>query len=119
MSAPLKYIAAVALAVENFDRASRFYAETFDLKPAYENDRFIGYYVGKTKLMLKSGALVLPTKQPNPRITIEVADALAMQNVLHGKGIEVSDAVRDYDGFLVGSFIDSEGNKLWFCSAMK
>ena len=28
----------------------------------------------------------------------------------------ISDPVQAYDEFYVGSFLDSEGNKLWFCS---
>ena len=30
--------------------------------------------------------------------------------------VVVSDPVQVYDDFYVGSFLDSEGNKLWICS---
>ena len=47
---------------------------------------------------------------------IEVDDALATQEALQAREIVIADAVSDYGGYYVGSFLDSEGNKLWFCS---
>ena len=32
-------------------------------------------------------------------------------------GVVIADPVAVYGQALVGSFLDSEGNKLWFCSA--
>jgi hypothetical protein len=31
-------------------------------------------------------------------------------------GVTVSDPVTFYDGTPIGAFLDSEGNKIWFCS---
>jgi hypothetical protein len=33
--------------------------------------------------------------------------------------ITISDPAEAYDDFYVGSFLDSEGNKLWFCSPVE
>jgi hypothetical protein len=60
---------------------------------------------------------VPPTATPNPRVTIETEDARETEKGLRARGIEVSDPVQVYDeGHYVGSFLDSEGNKIWFCS---
>ncbi len=32
------------------------------------------------------------------------------------RSVEIPDPVSDYGGRLIGSFLDSEGNKIWFCS---
>jgi hypothetical protein len=37
---------------------------------------------------------------------------------LRARGVVIADPVQVYDEFYVGSFLDSEGNKLWFCSAV-
>jgi hypothetical protein len=34
-------------------------------------------------------------------------------------GVTISDPVNLFDEFYVGGFLDSEGNKLWFCSPEK
>lgn len=107
----------IALSVVNADRANRFYAETLGLNPAYENDEQIGFQVGETILMLKPDWDQAPTLNPNPRVTLQVADARECESDLKKRGATISDAVEVYDGnHLVGSFIDTEGNKIWFCS---
>jgi len=68
-------------------------------------------------LMLKANWDVPPTATPNPRVTIETEDARETEKGLRALGIEISDAVQVYDEVhYVGSFLDSEGNKIWFCS---
>ena len=42
--------------------------------------------------------------------------AKATQAALRVRGVAIADEVQAYGDFLVGSFLDSEGNKLWFCS---
>ncbi len=108
----------VALAVGDVERANRFYGSTLGLEPAMENGQAVGFQLENLVLMLKPVAdwYGRPTAEPNPRITLQVTDARLVEQTLRERGVTISDAVRDYDGFLVGAFLDSEGNKLWFCS---
>jgi hypothetical protein len=77
----------------------------------------VGYDLGGTMLMLKGDGSLAPTASPNPRITIEVQHAPRTEALLKERGVSISDPVETYDGdFLAGAFLDSEGNKLWFCS---
>lgn len=66
--------------------------------------------------MLKPDWYAPPTELPNPRITIATDDAPQTEAGLRARGVTISDPVQAYDDFYVGSFLDSEGNKLWFCS---
>lgn len=111
----------VALAVEDLVRANRFYGEVLGLEPAMENGCQVGFELESLILMLKPKQdwYGKPTDEPNPRITFEVANALKTQKALNDLGVAISDPVQDYDGNLVGAFLDSEGNKLWFCSGPK
>ena len=52
----------------------------------------------------------------NARITVEVKDAYATEKALLERGVTISDPVAVYGTNPVGAFLDSEGNKLWFCS---
>ena len=57
------------------------------------------------------------TEAPNPRVTIETENARETEKGLRARGVVISDPVQVYDEVhYVGSFLDSEGNKLWFCS---
>lgn len=108
----------MALAVGDLERANQFYGITLGLDPAMENEQAAGFQLEDIVLVLKPVAdwYGRPTAEPNPRITLEVADARATEKALRERGVTISDAVQDDDGFLVGAFLDSEGNKLWFCS---
>jgi len=106
----------LALPVSDLTRARRFYGETLELPPAYEGNEQVGYLLGQTIFMLKSNWYAAPTQQPNPRVTIAVDDARQTQQALEARGVVVADAAALFDEFYVGSFLDSEGNKLWFCS---
>lgn len=107
----------VALPVTDKGRADRFYGETLALEAVYEGDEKAGYLLGATIIMLKDDFYALPTELPNPRITIAVTDALVTEKALKERGVVIRDAVQLYDdGYNIGSFLDSEGNKLWFCS---
>ena len=113
-----KCVKVVAFAVGDPARANRFYGETLGLAPAIEDGQQVGYRLGDTILMLKDGWYGTPTAEPNPRITLECADARATEAALRKREVTISDPVDRYDeGYLVGGFLDSEGNKLWFCSA--
>jgi catechol-2,3-dioxygenase len=116
-------IKAIALAVTDRGRAERFYGETLGLPPAFEGGRQVGYLLGQTILMLKDDWYGAPTSLPNPRITIDTDHAKrieAVLAVLKERGVTISDPVQVYDdGYHVGSFLDSEGNKLWFCSPVQ
>ena len=110
-------IKVVALAVRDRGRADRFYGERLGLEPALEGSMPVGYQLGTTILMMKDNWYGMPTGEPNPRITIACNNAYATEAELRKRGVIIADPVQAYDdGFCVGSFLDSEGNKLWFCS---
>jgi catechol 2,3-dioxygenase-like lactoylglutathione lyase family enzyme len=106
----------VALAATDAARANRFYGETLALPPAIEHGEHLGYFLGDTILMPKVDWYGAPTTEPNPRITIRVDDAARTEAAFLAHGIRISDPVEVGDGYKLGSFLDSEGNKLWFCS---
>lgn len=113
-----EHVKVVALSVRDMDRARSFYGETLALEPAYEVKEEVGFYLGDTILMLKEDFYAAPTEEPNPRITIKVAHAPDTAQALSDSGVIIRDPIEMFhDGFYVGSFLDSEGNKLWFCSA--
>ena len=109
-------IKVIALSVLDPARANRFYSETLGLPPAYEGKEPVGYLLGQTILMLKPNWYALPTEAPNPRVTIATDHAPDTEAALRSRGVAISDPVQPCDEFYVGSFLDSEGNKLWFCS---
>lgn len=113
----------VALAVEDLPRAEHFYRDTLDLAPAFEGERQVGFTLGNVILMLKpvsAGWYARPSDQLNPRITIATEHAPQTEQALVARGVTISDPVQAYpqEGFFVGGFLDSEGNKIWFCSPL-
>jgi predicted enzyme related to lactoylglutathione lyase len=118
-SARLKCVKVIALPIVDPERAAKFYETVLELKPAYEGGKQVGYYLGEIILMLKSNWYACPTQNPNPRITIETDDAVQMERQLRESGALISDPIEVFDEFYVGSFLDSEGNKLWFCGPVK
>lgn len=113
----------VALAVDDLARAEHFYRDTLGLAPAFEGERQVGYTLGNVILMLKAvkdGWYAGPSAELNPRITFATAHALQTEQELIKRGVEISNPVQAYlqEGFYVGAFLDSEGNKIWFCSAI-
>ena len=113
----LRCVKVIALSVLDSDRAKKFYGETLGLPPEHENKEQVGYRVGDTILMLKANSDVSPTQTPNPRVTIETENARDTEKGLRERGVVISDPVQVYDEVhWVGSFLDTEGNKLWFCS---
>lgn len=114
----LKYVKVVALAARDLERANAFYGKTLGLAPAVIGGQPAGFLLGETVLMPKAGWYGTPTGEPNPRITIQCGNARATEAALRRLEVTISDPVERYDdGYLVGAFLDSEGNKLWFCSA--
>jgi catechol 2,3-dioxygenase-like lactoylglutathione lyase family enzyme len=111
-----KQVKAIALAVTDPARARHFYGETLGLPPAMEGGEQVGCRLGSSILMFKVDWYGKPTDAPNPRITLEVENARATERMLRDLGVTISDSVERYDDALVGAFLDSEGNKLWFCS---
>ena len=113
----LQRVKVIAIAVRDRNRADRFYGETLGLPPAFEGNSQVGYQLGTTIMMLKDNWYGVPTVEPNPRITLACDHAPATEVALRERGITIADPVQAYDdGFYIGSFLDSEGNKLWFCS---
>lgn len=107
----------VAISVLDAERANKFYAETLGLLPAFEEQEQVGYLIGETILMLKTDWYQPPVQNPNPRVTIETDDAQQTEKALRSRGVIISDPVEIYDqNHAVGSFLDPEGNKIWFCS---
>lgn len=111
----------VALAVEDMERARRFYGETMAFPPAFEGARQVGFLLNNVILMLKSvtdGWYAGPSDQLNPRITLATDHAPDTEKELRARGVTIGNPVQAYhdEGFYIGSFLDSEGNKLWFCS---
>ncbi len=110
-------VKAVALAVTDLSRAQQFYGKTLGLLPAYEGSVLVGYSIGETVLMLKENWYGSPTTDPNPRITLSTAYAPDTAAFLKAHNVTIADPVEELDeGYYIGSFLDSEGNKLWFCS---
>jgi len=108
----------IALAVNDLDRANRFYGETLGLPPDTIRNMKSAYLIGDAIVMLKAQEewYAKPTDELNPRITVETQDAFATELALKERGVTVSDPVTLYDGTPIGAFLDSEGNKIWFCS---
>ncbi|NTV68745.1 MAG: VOC family protein [Azonexaceae bacterium] len=120
MSKPLpplgiQRVKVVALAVTDIDRANLFYKKKLGLEPAFEGDSQVGWWLGQVILMLKPD-WAAPTEFPNPRVTLATDHAPATQEALRARDIVIANEVQVYGDFYVGSFLDSEGNKLWFCS---
>jgi catechol 2,3-dioxygenase-like lactoylglutathione lyase family enzyme len=109
-------IKVIALAVTDLERARRFYTDTLALPPAFEEGEPVGVRLGATVLMFKTDTLAQPSSTLNPRVTIETDDAPGAEAILRKRGVIIADPVERYGAALVGSFLDSEGNKLWFCS---
>jgi catechol-2,3-dioxygenase len=115
-SSPLGFqsVKVIALAATDVARAQRFYSETLQLEEDRESTGEVGYRIGESVLTIRQHA---PTDDPNPRITLQVHDARVTEKGLLERAVTVSDPVKLYEGkFWVGGFLDSEGNKLWFCS---
>ena len=108
----------IALAVTDLDRANRFYGETLALPPDTIRNMESAYLIGDTIVMLKTEEEIQakPTEELNPRITVETDDSFATEKALKERGVTVSDPVTLYDDTPIGAFLDSEGNKIWFCS---
>lgn len=114
----------VALAARDIKRAHRFYSEVLGLPPAFEGSTRVGYHFGNVIVMLKSlakGWYAEPSEQLNPRITFHTRHAPDTERELRERGVAIADPVQPYpdEGFYVGSFLDSEGNKIWFCSPIE
>ena len=109
-------IKAIALAVTDLERARRFYSDTLSLRPAFEDGEPVGVHLGQTVLLFKTDTLAQPSPTLNPRVTVETDDAPRTEAILRKRGVIIADPVERYGQALVGSFLDSEGNKLWFCS---
>ena len=108
----------IALAVTDLDRANRFYGETLGLPPDTIRNMESAYLIGNAIVMLKTEEEIQakPTPELNPRITVETDDSFATEKALKERGVTVSDPVTLYDDTPIGAFLDSEGNKIWFCS---
>ena len=100
----------------NLDRAMHFYTDTLSLPPAFEEGKQVGNKLGNAVLLFKTDWYAQPSDALNPRVTIETDDARGTEAALRARGVSISDPVESYGESQIGSFLDSEGNKLWFCS---
>jgi hypothetical protein len=100
------------------DRAKRFYGKTLSLPPESDRGMEMAYMIGEVILLLKPEEewYGKPTEELNARLTLRVKDAYATEKALIEKGVTISDTVTVYGQNPIGAFLDSEGNKLWFCS---
>jgi len=114
----IQRVKVVAVSVTDLARANRFYKEKLGLEPAFEGTEQVGWWLGQVILMLKPD-WAAPTATPNPRVTLATDHAPATQEALRARDITIANEVEVYGNFYVGSFLDSEGNKLWFCSPAK
>jgi len=119
----LQRLKVVALAVNDRTRAEHFYRSILQLEPAFEGKRQVGFTLGNVIVMLKpttDGWYAQPSAHLNPRITFASDDALRTEQELLARKVTISDPVQAYpkEGFYVGGFLDSEGNKIWFCSPL-
>ena len=115
-NSPVRFqsVKVIALAATDVVRAKRFYSETLQLEEDREATNEVGYRIGNAVLIIRQHP---PTDDPNPRITLEVQDARETERQLTERAVTISDPVKLYeDRFWVGGFLDSEGNKIWFCS---
>ena len=114
----LKSVRAIALAVTDEKRANEFYGKTLGLPPAIEDGVNQGFLLDETVLLLKPAAdwYGKPSDELNARITLEVENARETEQALRAAGVTISDPIADYGGHPVAAFLDSEGNKIWFCS---
>lgn len=111
-------IRAVSIAVSDAERAKRFYGQTLGLPPESDRKMDMAYTIGEVILLLKPQEewYGKPTPELNARLTLRVRDAYATEKELIEKGVTISDPVQIYGQNPIGAFLDSEGNKLWFCS---
>jgi catechol 2,3-dioxygenase-like lactoylglutathione lyase family enzyme len=114
----LMSVRAIAIAVTDEQRANEFYGKILGLPPAVEDGVNFGFLLDETLLLLKPVAdwYGRPSDELNARITLEVENARETEQALRSAGVTISDPIADYDGHPVGAFLDSEGNKIWFCS---
>jgi predicted enzyme related to lactoylglutathione lyase len=106
----------VALPVLDETRARHFYENVLKLPVAMQDGEPIGYLIGETILLLKKDWYAPPSPDPSPRVTLEVDDSRATEKELGERGVTIADKVEKFGISYIGSFLDSEGNKLWFCS---
>ncbi len=111
-------VRAVSIAVSDTERAKRFYGETLGLPPERERKMDMAYMIGEVILLLKPQEewYGRPTQELNARLTLRVKDAYATEKAMIARGVTISDPVQVYGQNPIGAFLDSEGNKLWFCS---
>ena len=108
-------IKAISLAVTDLERALQFYTDTLSLRPAFKGGKQVGNHLGDAVLLFKTDS-AQPSATLNPRVTVQTDDANSMEAALRQRGVVIADPVQRYGDATVGSFLDSEGNKLWFCS---
>jgi len=109
-------VKAIALPVTDPARAEKFYGKVLGLSAANHPGEPYGFLIGDTILLLKPNWYAEPSAEPSPRITLQVDDARSLVKTLKERGVVIADEAEATKTGFVASFLDSEGNKLWFCS---
>ena len=109
-------VKAVALPIVDSSRADNFYGKVLGLPAANHPGEPYGYLIGDTILLLKPEWYADPSTKPSPRVTLQVDDARSLVKTLKERGVTIADEAIPTETGFVASFLDSEGNKLWFCS---
>ena len=112
----IKGIKGVDIPVEEEERAKHFYGEVLGLPIADGEKEPGGHRIGNAFLMLKPEWREFPSADPIPRITLEISGARDAEQALLDRGVTMPDPVTLEGHAYFGSFLDSEGNKIWFCS---
>jgi len=109
-------VKAVALPVVDSVRADNFYGKVLGLSAANQPGEPYGYLLGETILLLKADWYADPSAEPSPRIALQVNDARSLVKTLKERDVIIADEAEQTKTGFVANFLDSEGNKRWFCS---
>lgn len=93
-----------------------FYRSRLGLERRLQADGDVGFASGGLTILLGCSPHLAAGGVAAVSAADQAVDAPRLARTA-ARGVTISDAVQLYDdGYWVGAFPDSEGNKLWFCS---